>query len=216
MKKYQAIIFDLDGTLLNTLEDLMDSVNFALRQFQMPERSLEQIRRSVGNGVRRLMELSVPEGLQNPEFEEVFQAFQTHYTEHCNDKTQLYPGIDLLLRRLKARGVKMAIVSNKYHEAVQELKEMYFKEYLSVAIGEKEGIRKKPAPDTVIEALRELEITKEQAVYVGDSDVDLKTAANSGMDCLSVTWGFRTKEELLAAGATVMINDPEEILRFVN
>ena len=110
----------------------------------------------------------------------------------------------------------MAIVSNKYHEAVQELKEMYFKEYLSVAIGEKEGVRKKPAPDTVIEALRELEITKEQAVYVGDSDVDLKTAANSGMDCLSVTWGFRTKEELLAAGATVMINDPEEILRFVN
>lgn len=216
MKKYQAIIFDLDGTLLNTLEDLMDSVNFALRQFQMPERSLEQIRRSVGNGVRRLMELSVPERLQNPEFEEVFQAFQTHYTEHCNDKTQLYPGIDLLLRRLKARGVKMAIVSNKYHEAVQELKEMYFKEYLSVAIGEKEGIRKKPAPDTVIEALRELEITKEQAVYVGDSDVDLKTAANSGMDCLSVTWGFRTKEELLEAGATVMINDPEEILKFVN
>lgn len=216
MKKYQAIIFDLDGTLLNTLEDLMDSVNFALRQFQMPERSLEQIRRSVGNGVRRLMELSVPERLQNPEFEEVFQAFQTHYTEHCNDKTQLYPGIDLLLQRLKARGVKMAIVSNKYHEAVQELKEMYFKEYLSVAIGEKEGIRKKPAPDTVIEALRELEITKEQAVYVGDSDVDLKTAANSGMDCLSVTWGFRTKEELLAAGATVMINDPEEILKFVN
>lgn len=216
MKKYQAIIFDLDGTLLNTLEDLMDSVNFALRQFQMPERSLEQIRRSVGNGVRRLMELSVPERLQNPEFEEVFQAFQTHYTEHCNDKTQLYPGIDLLLQRLKARGVKMAIVSNKYHEAVQELKEMYFKEYLSVAIGEKEGIRKKPAPDTVIEALRELEITKEQAVYVGDSDVDLKTAANSGMDCLSVTWGFRTKEELLEAGATVMINDPEEILKFVN
>ena len=216
MKKYQAIIFDLDGTLLNTLEDLMDSVNFALRQFRMPERSLEQIRRSVGNGVRRLMELSVPERLQNPEFEEVFQAFQTHYTEHCNDKTQLYPGIDLLLQRLKARGVKMAIVSNKYHEAVQELKEMYFKEYLSVAIGEKEGVRKKPAPDTVIEALRELEITKEQAVYVGDSDVDLKTAANSGMDCLSVTWGFRTKEELLEAGATVMINDPEEILKFVN
>ena len=162
------------------------------------------------------MELSVPEGLQNPEFEEVFRTFQTHYTEHCNDKTQLYPGISLLLQRLKARGVKMAIVSNKYHEAVQELKEMYFKEYLSVAIGEKEGVRKKPAPDTVIEALRELEITKEQAVYVGDSDVDLKTAANSGMDCLSVTWGFRTKEELLAAGATVMINDPEEILRFVN
>lgn len=216
MKKYQAIIFDLDGTLLNTLEDLMDSVNFALRQFQMPERSLEQIRCSVGNGVRRLMELSVPEGLQNPEFEEVFRTFQTHYTEHCNDKTQLYPGIALLLQRLKARGVKMAIVSNKYHEAVQELKEMYFKEYLSVAIGEKEGVRKKPAPDTVIEALRELEITKEQAVYVGDSDVDLKTAANSGMDCLSVTWGFRTKEELLAAGATVMINDPEEILRFAN
>ena len=216
MKKYQAIIFDLDGTLLNTLEDLMDSVNFALRQFRMPERSLEQIRRSVGNGVRRLMELSVPEGLQNPEFEEVFQAFQTRYPKPCNEKTQIYPGIALLLQRLKARGIKMAIVSNKYHEAVQELKEMYFKEYLSVAIGEKEGIRKKPAPDTVIEALRELEITKEQAVYVGDSDVDLKTAANSGTDCLSVTWGFRTKEELLEAGATVMINDPEEILKFVN
>lgn len=216
MRKYQAVIFDLDGTLLNTLEDLMDSVNFALRQFQLPERSLEQIRCSVGNGVRRLMELSVPGGLQNPGFEEIFQTFQTHYTEHCNDKTRLYPGITLLLQRLKAQGIKMAIVSNKYHEAVQELKEMYFKDYLSVAIGEKEGIRKKPAPDTVMEALRELRLTKEQAVYVGDSDVDLKTAANSGMDCLSVTWGFRTKEELLAAGAAVMIDNPEEILKYVN
>lgn len=211
-KKLDTVIFDLDGTLLNTLEDLKDSVNFALGKAGMPLRSMEEIRRFVGNGVMRLMELSVPGGKENPEFEKVFAAFKEYYSLHCNDKTGLYGHVEELLAELKARGYKMAIVSNKYYDAVQELKEQYFAEYIQVAIGEKEGINRKPAPDTVIEALRMLESTREAAVYVGDSEVDIATAKNALMDCISVTWGFRTKEEQQRAGGKVFVDDPLEIL----
>lgn len=211
-KEWDTVIFDLDGTLLNTLEDLKDSVNFALGEAGMPLRSMEEIRRFVGNGVMRLMELSVPEGKENPEFEKVFEAFKEYYSLHCNDKTGLYDHVKELLRELKSRGYKMAIVSNKYYDAVQELKEQYFAEYIQVAIGEKAGINRKPAPDTVIEALKMLESTRETAVYVGDSEVDIATAKNALMDCISVTWGFRTKEEQQRAGGKVFVDDPLEIL----
>ena len=160
-KKYEAVIFDLDGTLLNTLEDLLDSVNYAMSVLEMPVRSYEEIRHFVGNGIRRLLELSVPEGDKNPQFEQAFTLFKKYYGEHCNDKTDLYPGIIDLLKRLKEEGFQMAIVSNKYFEGVEALKEQYFKEYLDVAIGEREGIRKKPAPDTVLAALQELGSSKE-------------------------------------------------------
>lgn len=211
-KEWDTVIFDLDGTLLNTLEDLKDSVNFALGEAGMPLRSMEEIRRFVGNGVMRLMELSVPEGKENPEFDKVFEAFKKYYSLHCNDKTGLYDHVEELLRELKSRGYKMAIVSNKYYDAVQELKEQYFAEYIQVAIGEKAGINRKPAPDTVIEALKMLESTRESAVYVGDSEVDIATAKNALMDCISVTWGFRTKEEQQKAGGKVFVDDPLEIL----
>ncbi|WP_342756331.1 HAD-IA family hydrolase [Kineothrix sedimenti] len=211
-KEWDTVIFDLDGTLLNTLEDLKDSVNFALGEAGMPLRSMEEIRRFVGNGVMRLMELSVPEGKENPEFDKVFEAFKEYYSLHCNDKTGLYDHVEELLRELKSRGYKMAIVSNKYYDAVQELKEQYFAEYIQVAIGEKAGINRKPAPDTVIEALKMLESTRESAVYVGDSEVDIATAKNALMDCISVTWGFRTKEEQQKAGGKVFVDDPLEIL----
>lgn len=214
-RKYDAVIFDLDGTLLNTLEDLKDSVNYALKQCGMPERTYDEIRHFVGNGVKRLMELSVPQGMENPQFEEAFSLFKEYYNRHCNDKTGLYPGIRELMEELKKREIAMAIVSNKYYEGVQALREQYFKNDLSVAIGEKEGIRKKPAPDTVLEALKLLQIEKERAVYVGDSEVDIATARNTGMDCIVVTWGFRTRQEQEAAGGRVFVDKPLELLELL-
>lgn len=214
-KKYDTIVFDLDGTLLNTLEDLKDSVNYALAQAGMPTRTLDEVRGFVGNGVRRLMELSVPDGEDNPRFEEIFYNFRTYYSIHCNDKTSLYPKIKELLHELKNRGYKMAIASNKYYDAVQELKKQYFEAYIPVAIGENENIRKKPAPDTVVEALKQLGSRKENSVYIGDSEVDIATAKNTGMDCIAVTWGFRTKEEQIRAGGKVFADDPLEVLNLL-
>lgn len=212
MKKYKAVIFDLDGTLLDTLEDLKDSVNYALGNAGMPLRSLEEVRTFVGNGVRRLMELAVPFGEENPEFAKVFEEFKKHYALHCNDKTAPYPHIMELLSELKARGYQMAVVSNKFYGAVQELRKLYFEGYIETAIGEKEGIRRKPAKDTVAAALRELGVDKEDAVYVGDSEVDIATAANAGMDCIAVAWGFRTREEQEKAGGRVFADDPMDII----
>lgn len=214
-KKYEAIVFDLDGTLLNTLDDLMDSVNYALGICGMPEKSYEEIRRSVGNGIERLLELVVPNGSNNPQFDRAYALFKEYYGEHCNDKTDLYPGIRELLDALKREGFLMAIVSNKYYEGVQNLKQQYFKDYLQVAIGEREGIRKKPAPDTVLAALKELKVPKEKAVYIGDSEVDIATAANTGMDCITVGWGFRTREEQEAAGGKVFVESPMEVLELL-
>ncbi len=211
-KRYEAVIFDLDGTLLNTLEDLCDSVNYALRTFHMPERDLEEIRHFVGNGVERLMELAVPAGTEGNLWTEVFETFKEHYKLHCNDKTGLYPGISGLLSDLKKKGIRMAIVSNKLQESVDTLQEQYFKDYLSVAIGAREGIRKKPAPDTLEEALRLLGISREQAVYVGDSEVDIATAGNAGMDCIAVAWGFRSRKEQKEAGARIFVEQPGEII----
>lgn len=211
-KKYEAVIFDLDGTLLNTLEDLRDSVNYGLLRYGMPERSLEEIRHFVGNGVQRLIELAVPESISSEMQEKVFEAFKEHYKIHCNDKTRLYEGIPELLRELKKREFPMAIVSNKLQEGVDLLWELYFKEYLQTAIGARDGIRKKPAPDTVMEALKILGIPKERAVYVGDSEVDIATARNSGMDCITVAWGFRTRKEQKQAGAVTFADKPADII----
>ena len=212
MKNYDTVIFDLDGTLLNTLEDLADGVNHVMEENGYPKRTLEEVRHFVGNGIRRLMEQAVPESVTGDEFERVFEEFRSYYTEHCQIKTRAYDGIMQLLDTLKKQGYAMAIVSNKNHAAVCELNEIYFKEYIKVAIGQKDGIRKKPAPDTVIQALKELGKEKETALYVGDSEVDFATAKNSGMDCALVTWGFRTKNELAEFEPTVFIDQPEELL----
>lgn len=211
-KKYKAVIFDLDGTLLNTLEDLMNSVNHGLTFVNMPERTLEEIRHFVGNGVHRLIELAVPEGTDREKTEMVFSLFKEHYALHCNDKTDLYPGIPELLQDLRERGFLMAIVSNKLQEGVDALNRQYFAPYTRVAIGAREGILKKPAPDTVFEALRILGISKEEAVYVGDSEVDIATAANAGMDCITVAWGFRTRQEQEKAGGKIFVDRPEDIV----
>lgn len=218
---YNTFVFDLDGTLLDTLQDLANSVNYALQQHGMPQHSIDDIRRFVGNGVRLLMERAVPDGAANAEFEECFADFRQHYMLHSLDTTRPYDGITEVLHELKARGCQLAVVSNKMMAATQELIRHFFPE-IEVAIGEHEaeGIRKKPAPDTVFEALRQLNTdpsklnTEPSAVYVGDSDVDLLTARNSGLPCISVLWGFRDREFLLQHGATTLINRPEELLEF--
>ena len=208
---YEIYIFDLDGTLLDTLQDLAASVNYALRQHHMPEHSIDDVRRFVGNGVRRLMERAIPEGAANPAFEAAFATFREYYMEHSLDTTRPYDGIPELIHELKKRGCRMAVVSNKMMAATQELVHHFFPE-IEVAIGEDEaaGIRKKPPPDTVFAAMKQL--GEGSAVYVGDSDVDLATARNSGLPCISVLWGFRDRDFLLAHGATTFVEQPLDIL----
>lgn len=213
MQKKDTVVFDLDGTLLDTLDDLMNSVNYALESNGYPARTRDEVRRFVGNGILLLMQRALPSGQENPDFEKVFAGFKEHYGIHCNDLTKPYDGIMELLELLKEKGVKMAIVSNKADFAVKELSEIYFKGIIPVAIGEKEseGIRKKPAPDTVMEALRQLGSTTENAVYVGDSEVDLATAENCGMDYILCEWGFREREKLEELGGKVFVKKPSEI-----
>ena len=213
--KYQTYIFDLDGTLLDTLSDLAASVNYALRTYGMPEHSVDDVRRFVGNGVRLLMERAVPGGTANPLFDEAFATFRQHYMLHSLDTTQPYDGIPEVLAELRQRGCRLAVVSNKFMTATQELIRHFFPDTIEVAIGEHEaeGIRKKPAPDTVIEALRQLGVGKENTVYVGDSDVDIQTAANAGLPCISVLWGFRDREFLTQHGAVTFISSPCELLK---
>lgn len=212
MKEYDTYIFDLDGTLLDTLADLAASVNHTLRKYGMEEHTVGDIRRMVGNGVGKLIERAVPGGTQNPQFGDVLAAFRQHYLEHSLDTTRPYPGVMELLAELRRRGKRIAVVSNKFYAATQELCRHFFGEYVEVAIGERDGIRKKPAPDTVEAALRQLGVTREGAVYIGDSDVDVDTAANSGLPCISVLWGFRDKSFLLAHGAATFVSRPREIL----
>ncbi len=211
MHKCDTYIFDLDGTLLDTLGDLAASCNFALRSHSLPEHSVDDVRRFVGNGVRKLMERAIPQGEANPAFEDAYATFRRHYMEHNLDTTQPYPGIMALLKTLKDEGKNIAVVSNKFYAATRELCRHFFGDYVEVAIGERDGIRKKPAPDTVVEALRELGVGREGAVYIGDSDVDVQTAANSGMPCVSVLWGFRDRDFLIAHGAVTLISSPEEL-----
>lgn len=209
---YNTYIFDLDGTLLSTLGDLAASCNYALRTNCMPERTIDEVRVFVGNGVKKLMERAVPNGEGNPAFEKTYSDFRKHYMEHNLDTTKPYDGVMDLLKELNSRGKKVAVVSNKFYAATQELCRHFFGNLVQVAIGEREDIRKKPAPDTVIEAMRQLGVTSEGAVYIGDSDVDIETARNSGMPCISVLWGFRDRDFLLQHGATTLVDTPADIL----
>ena len=211
MKK--IVIFDLDGTLLNTLNDLADSTNYALAKFGYPTRTIEEVRQFVGNGVAKLIERAIPDGKNNPNFEKCLAIFKENYAQNMYNKTAPYVGILEMLSNLKSKGLKIAVVSNKFDLAVKELCKKYFDGYIDFAAGENEaqGIKKKPAPDTVLTVLKEFELNPEDAVYVGDSDVDIMTAKNSQMPCISVTWGFRDEDFLLKNGATILINTPSEI-----
>lgn len=209
MKK--LVVFDMDGTILNTLDDLKDTLNYALGQYHFPARTLEETRAFVGNGIHKLIERAVPEGTDAQTVEKVFDTFLEYYQIHCMDQTRPYPGIVSLLQSLKEAGLLTAVVSNKADAAVQELCERFFPGLFDFAVGEHEGVQKKPAPDMVQLALRTLGTQASDAVYVGDSDVDLATAKNSGLDGIIVTWGFRDREFLESQGADVFADTPEKV-----
>lgn len=211
--KYDTVIFDLDGTLLYTLTDLRSGVNMAMHRFGWMERSYEEMRHFVGNGIRNLMNQAVPGGEQNPLFEEAFAAFKESYAAVQTETTGPYDGIPEAVEELQKHGVKMAIVSNKIDSAVKALNDDFF--HMNIALGEQEGIARKPAPDSVYYAMKQLGADPAKTVYVGDSDVDIRTAENAGLPCISAEWGFRTREELLSYGATCIAATPEEMTRII-
>lgn len=208
----KAVIFDLDGTLLNTLADLAASTNYALDHYGYPQRTIDEVRRFVGNGVAKLIERAVPAGTSEEDTQRVLSCFKRHYLEHSLDTTVPYDGIMDMLSALKKKGIATAIVSNKLDAGVRELHEHFFKGLVDTAVGESSERRAKPAPDMVNEAMRRLGIDTESAVYVGDSEVDIMTARNAGMRCISVSWGFKTREFLVENGATSIADTAQELL----
>ena len=217
MQKKTTVIFDLDGTLLDTLEDLTTSANYAMAEMGFPSRSKEEVRSFVGNGIAVLIRKCVPETIDEELIQKATEIFKKHYAIHCNDCTRPYPGIEELIDILRGKNIKMAIVSNKGDFAVKELAEIYFKGTIPVAIGEKEsdGIRKKPAPDTVFKAMELLDSKAKDTVYVGDSEVDIKTAANAGLDLVLCAWGFRDETFLKEQGADIIIQEPKELVNII-
>lgn len=210
-----TVIFDMDGTVLDTLTDLMNSVNYVLGLHNYSTHTLDEIRSYVGNGVAVLMEKAVPGGLDNPEFDSLLAEFRAYYAIHCNDETRAYTGIIELMEELKRNGYKMAIVSNKPDSAVKDLNKLYFDGLITVSIGDSPDMNRKPAPDLVFKALKELDSTPETAVYIGDSEVDYATALNSSLPCISVLWGFRDEEYLRSIGANCFANTPSDVYKLI-
>lgn len=215
MKKFDVVIFDLDGTLLDTLDDLTYSVNDALQRHGFPTRKREEIREFVGNGAERLIALSVPDGTGNIKSRDCLNDFRKSYSRNMRCKTAPYNGITALLTRLSDEGYKLAVVSNKYDAAVKELCHDFFGEYVLAAFGETGDFTRKPAPDIIIKVLSELQCAADKAVYIGDSEVDIKTAHNAGVAFVGVSWGFRNRETLLEAGAERIIDYPEELFKYL-
>ncbi len=212
---YETAVFDLDGTLLDTLDDLTDATNAALAQFSLPKRTREEVRSFVGNGIKKLVERALGEK-GAPYLQEALAFFKRYYAEHCAEKTKPYEGILPLLQTLKSRGVKTAVLSNKADFAVKALAKEYFDGLFLQAVGENEsaGIRKKPAPDSLFSVMESLGANQASTLYIGDSEVDIQTAQNAGVACLCVTWGFRDKACLQENGGTAFVDCPEEILAY--
>ena len=215
MKKYDGVLFDLDGTVLDTLADLVNSVNYVLKTFGFPHRSVTEVRGFLGNGIRKLIERSLPEPVEPERFEKILGCFREYYTAHCEIKTKPYPGILSLVEKIKEAGIAVGMVSNKNDAAVQTLAETFFPGVFDVVMGQRETLAPKPAPDMVNLALGTLGLDAKRCLYVGDSEVDKMTADNAGMDCALVTWGFRDVDFLAALKATVMIECPDELLSFL-
>lgn len=213
--KYKALIWDMDGTLLNTLDDLTDCANVALAKFGYPERTINETRLFVGKGLRHMFNCCVPEGTPESEVDVAFEFFKDYYITHNQIKTAPYEGACEVLKKLHSEGFKMAIVSNKADAALNVLAREFFGDSVDFVIGEQQGLEKKPAPDMVMKALSVLGADKSEAVYIGDSDVDLATAQNSALPCISVLWGFRTREELSARGADTFCETFDELYRLL-
>ena len=212
---YRTVLFDMDGTLLDTLEDLRESTNHVLRELGHPERSLEEVRRFVGNGAEMLIRRAVPEGTSEEEILRALGMFRSYYAAHCKEKTRVYDGMLALLDALRARGIKTAVVSNKPDEAVKKLSEEYFGGRMDYAVGAKDGRRCKPYPDMVDAALEALGETREGAVFIGDSEVDVQTGLNAGLPVIAVSWGFRSRETIAEAGATVIADDAAALAKLL-
>lgn len=209
--KYKAVLYDMDGTVLDTLADLTDAVNVSLRRFGLPEQPAMHVRDVLGNGARRLIMGCLPEGTDERTADAVLEFYKPYYDAHCREKTAPYPGITELMQRLRDAGVKQAVVSNKPDGAVKELAELFFGGLIESAVGESETVRLKPCPDAVLAAAKLMGVSKDECVYVGDSEVDIETARRAGMDCISVAWGFRDEDMLRAEGASCIVRSAEEL-----
>ena len=209
--KYKAVLYDMDGTVLDTLADLTDAVNVSLRRFGLPEQPAMHVRDVLGNGARRLIMGCLPENTDERTADAVLEFYKPYYDAHCREKTAPYPGITELMQRLRDAGVKQAVVSNKPDGAVKELAELFFGGLIESAVGESETVRLKPCPDAVLAAAKLMGVSKDECVYVGDSEVDIETARRAGMDCISVAWGFRDEDMLRAEGASCIVRSAEEL-----
>ncbi|MDO5446058.1 MAG: HAD-IA family hydrolase [Eubacteriales bacterium] len=212
---YKYVLFDMDGTVLNTLDDLRDAVNHTLQKFGMPDVSSEEVAHYLGNGAGHLIECSAPEGTDPALIETILAEYLPYYKANCRVKTAPYPGITDLMMQMKSEGIKMAVVSNKPDAATKELSELFFGDLVEITIGETPLIKRKPAPDTVFEAIRAMGADISECVYIGDTEVDIQTAENAGTDCISVTWGFRTEDELIAAGAKMIAHSMDELSQLI-
>ncbi len=208
---YQAVLFDMDGTVLDTLEDLTDAVNVSLNRFNLPEVSFSHVRKNLGHGARYLIAHCLPSGCEDAFITKVLDFYRPWYDSHCRVRTAPYAGMPELMQEFRAAGILLAVISNKPDAAVRELADAFFPNLLFCAVGEREGNRIKPYPDAVFDAVRQLGIPREQCVYVGDSEVDIQTAANAGMDMIAVAWGFRDEDDLIAAGAEIIVHNMEEL-----
>ena len=208
---YKAAIFDMDGTILNTLDDLADATNRALAENSLPVRTIDEVRNFVGNGIRKLIERAVPAGTARSVIDKVNDDFSAYYAKHCADKTMPYEGISAMLASLRTAGIKTAVVSNKDDYAVQTLARVYFPAMFDAVAGVRSGIRKKPAPDTVFEVMNRLSVEKAQCVYIGDSEVDIETAENAGIPCICVAWGFKGRTFLAEHNAQKIVDTVSQL-----
>ena len=212
--KYDAIFFDLDGTVIDSLQDIVDAVNHTMRRFHLPEWAPQALKPHLGWGVDTLMRRILPDA-SDARRRQILALYRPYYAVHAGDKSRPFPGILSMLARLKEDGLLLAILSNKPDAAVQPLAEAYFSDVVSLAVGEVEGVRRKPHPDMLAAAAEKLGVALDRCLYVGDSEVDIDTARNTGIDCVCVSWGFRSREQLRAAGATVIVDSPEALAEWI-
>lgn len=212
--KYKTIIFDLDGTLLNTLDDLCDSLNYALKKHNYPTHTLDEVKYFVGSGIRVMLERALPKDVSN--FDDVYQTFMQHYEKNKSNKTAPYQGAIDTIQKLSEMNIKMAIVSNKYQKGVEEICQPLFGKYIQIMVGEQPGLNKKPSKDMVLYAIHQLDSTLEDTIYVGDSDIDVLTSKNSEIPCIGAAWGFRGETLLKKYGATYIANKFEDIITIIN